>query len=399
VLTVDGGGYALVDEGLVAETEGIMTLQASGFEPQKWLFPKKKNASQVQQSKESGAGSLRKKLKPLLNYCLQFVRLNFFIPDSRIGWIKPAIRRGKQSDIDTPDIIMSSAPPYSVHFVAKALARYYQCPWVADFRDPWLENLTYNVTPRFPWVKALTSKMERTILESASAVTCTGWRLRDLYASKIAPKHSKKFSVITNGYDLEEISYQAVPLKTFTITYVGTLYSQGLSDSFFRVIQAMLSDPQFKQDFVLRLVGTVDPNAMKLVNQYIPPENLDVVGFVESGRISSFLKQEQLLLLFIYNVPFNECITLGKVFDYLQTNNPILSVGPDGDTATILNQHGEEVISCIDTNQIRGKVEQAYADWQSGSFHVGRTVQRAFTRSSQAQQFNLLFEELIGSNS
>ena len=43
-----------------------------------------------------------------------------------------------------PDVIVSSAPPWTTHLVAGCLASAFGRPWVADFRDPWV---------RSPWTR------------------------------------------------------------------------------------------------------------------------------------------------------------------------------------------------------------------------------------------------------
>ena len=61
-----------------------------------------------------------------------------FFPDSKIGWVGPAIRRGRKLlKSNDYDVIMSSSPPVSCHMVARQLSVQFDIPWVADFRDYW----------------------------------------------------------------------------------------------------------------------------------------------------------------------------------------------------------------------------------------------------------------------
>lgn len=401
VLTVDEGGYALTDTDLLASVAAIDTIKAASFEPQKYLGLSGQKKGPATRAPKTKAGEQKKKvglLKKLFNFILQFVRLNFFIPDSRVGWIKPASKRGIEwSKQQSPDIVVSSAPPYSTHFVARAIAKEMQVPWVADFRDPWLENLTYNVAPRFPWVKWLTARLEKSVLREADAVTCTGWCLKDLYASKIDTGSKHKFHVIPNGYDVDQVLSQTKRLEKFTITYIGTLYPHGLSPAFFEQLGMLLRQRQdLRETMVLRFVGTVDASIQSMIQAHIPEKNLEYVGFVSSDKVVEFLSEEQLLLLFMYDVPHNECITLGKVYDYLKTPNPILSIGPSqGDTATILADHGETVIENHDTDKINAQISHYFDRWQHGALVEDREVLDAYKRSHQAKQFSDLFVDLI----
>jgi glycosyltransferase involved in cell wall biosynthesis len=61
-----------------------------------------------------------------------------YFPDSKVGWVGPAVRRGKRlCKANNYDVVMSTSPPVSTHMVARQLSIQYDIPWVADFRDYW----------------------------------------------------------------------------------------------------------------------------------------------------------------------------------------------------------------------------------------------------------------------
>ena len=63
------------------------------------------------------------------------------LPDKDVGWLLPAVGAGLRSfSSRKPDVIFSSAPPWTTHLVAGALASALGRPWVADFRDPWVRS-------------------------------------------------------------------------------------------------------------------------------------------------------------------------------------------------------------------------------------------------------------------
>jgi hypothetical protein len=62
-------------------------------------------------------------------------------PDQQRSWIGPAARRALDQHRMTPfDVVWSTSPPESVHYVARALANV-GVPWIADFRDQWSDYL------------------------------------------------------------------------------------------------------------------------------------------------------------------------------------------------------------------------------------------------------------------
>jgi hypothetical protein len=60
------------------------------------------------------------------------------LPDRENGWLTPAVFRGWRQFRGRPaDVVYSSGPPFTAHFVGFFLSRLTRHPWVADFRDPW----------------------------------------------------------------------------------------------------------------------------------------------------------------------------------------------------------------------------------------------------------------------
>src|SRR5512140_2538291 len=59
-------------------------------------------------------------------------------PDSKVGWVAPAVRLGKRLyRQNSYRAIISTSPPISSHLVGMKLAEQLGVPWVADFRDFW----------------------------------------------------------------------------------------------------------------------------------------------------------------------------------------------------------------------------------------------------------------------
>ena len=74
----------------------------------------------------------------ILNNFLNWIRINFFIPDSRIFWVNPSVnflkKYIKDNNIKT---IITSGPPHSMHLIGLKIKDILNINWIADFRDPW----------------------------------------------------------------------------------------------------------------------------------------------------------------------------------------------------------------------------------------------------------------------
>ena len=96
-------------------------------------------------NKSTGTGGIGISSNPgKLQKAINYIRANFFIPDARKGWnpylIKEARRVLKEEKIEA---IISTGPPHSTHLAAMQLQKEFDLPWLADFRDPWV-NIFYN---------------------------------------------------------------------------------------------------------------------------------------------------------------------------------------------------------------------------------------------------------------
>jgi hypothetical protein len=76
--------------------------------------------------------------------------LNF--PDQQRSWIRPAAREALELHRRHRfDVVWSTSPPESVHYVARAVAGA-GVPWVADFRDQWSDYLLGRWDPASRWL-------------------------------------------------------------------------------------------------------------------------------------------------------------------------------------------------------------------------------------------------------
>ena len=73
-----------------------------------------------------------------------WIRGNCFIPDPRVGWVRPSVRYLKKYLREHPvDAVVTTGPPQSVHLIGLGLKKALGLHWVADFRDPWTEMFYY----------------------------------------------------------------------------------------------------------------------------------------------------------------------------------------------------------------------------------------------------------------
>ena len=143
------------------------------------------------------------------------------IPDMRADWISTAIPAGRQLIKEwKPDIIFASAPPHTGLIIASRLARACKVPWVADFRDLWVDNPYYSEPG---WRKRMDAMLERRILRRAAGLVTVS----PIWAEQLQSAPRKNAQVVFNGYAEEDFppsSPRSDRGEMLTVRYMGSIY-------------------------------------------------------------------------------------------------------------------------------------------------------------------------------
>jgi len=334
--------------------EGITVIRLPIFEP----YSAYKRFVGMKPGEKVNAGFLQEKEKPgRAEGFAVWLRGNFFIPDARRFWINPSIRFLKKYLKDNPvDAIVSTGPPHSMHLIAMQLNKTFNIPWLADFRDPWTGIDFYHQLKLTSVADKLHHKLEKKVLSSATEVTVIS---RDMM-NEFKGIFDRKYKLVTNGYDAEDIC----PLpqnqldEDFTISHIGSINPARNPVKLWKVLAKMVKQkPLFASALRIKLVGKVDIGVLKSIEESGLTPYLTRIEYMPHRDVMYEIQKSQVLLLLINNTPNAKGILTGKIFEYLGSGRPILSIGPeDGDAAVILRNadagqtadyHNEEAMKRI----------------------------------------------------
>jgi glycosyltransferase involved in cell wall biosynthesis len=332
VLTVKDGEYPNIDLSLEKEAEDldirvIKTKTSEPFALYKWMTGKKSMPSYELNKSKSG----------LLSNLSKWIRMNYFIPDARKGWIPYGVEAVRELlKKEKIDVIFSSGPPHSLHFIAKKLKEEFSVPWVADFRDPWTDLFYYDGHERSASAVRKDAEMEKEILNSADSVTAVSDGTKELLIEKVTDLDA---FVIHNGFDSDDFSgitaNRNVDGKKI-ITYVGSMAKSQVSEGFFRAVSDLVHKE--KKTIEIRFVGNVHEKALELIHEYNLENQVNRLGYIEHQEVIRKLLESDLLLLVIPNTKKSKLIITGKLYEYLKSEKPILAIAEsDGDAARIIN--------------------------------------------------------------
>ncbi len=272
---------------------------------------------------------LKKSLKPAF---LVKLKTYLFVPDNEILWFPFAVWKGwRIMRKEKPEIIYSTASPFTDHLIALILSKISKIPWVADFRDLWVDR------PNFPKNKFrlfIDRKLEKMVIKYANhIVTVTSVmaeRFKELYPIK-------NYTSITNGYDEDDfknIKVQMPSAEEFRITYTGIMNEQQNPGRIFRALSDLIKQrADIQKKIKLRIIGQLDnPGDFEnyiLLKELELDKYTEIVPYQPHNQIINEIMQSTILLLLIGDYPLNEGILTGKIFEYLRSGKPVLAVVPE----------------------------------------------------------------------
>ena len=333
VLTVDPAvaSYPQVDESLCADVPSSLKVYTTKTKEILSLYKR------VSPKREVPYGGFANEPNPtLLQKISRFIRGNFFLPDPRRGWNKYALAKARQI-IESEGIttVVTTSPPHSTQLIGLELKKQYpNINWVADLRDPWTD-IYYN-SDLYPtsWAQRRNLAYERSVLEGADKIITVSEDCKRLFAEKADV--AGKITVVPNGYDESDFEEKKLVKGEITpnyiLSYVGVLAPQHN----LLPLKALVSG---RKDILLRFVGVVSEEIQQEIKSW--GVQAEFIPYVNHKQAIAYMRASDALLLFIPNVPNNEGILTGKLFEYLASGRKILLFGPEnGDAMHLISECG-----------------------------------------------------------
>jgi glycosyltransferase involved in cell wall biosynthesis len=291
---------------------------------------------------------------------LNFAKYLLTYPDEFRGWIPfalEAIEDIRRQKLDIAAIVTTS-PPIASHLIGRRAKHILGCPWVADFRDLWTQNLGER-TPQF-----LQVGLEKRTLKAADALVTVS----DPWAARLQQRYSgKKVYSITNGFDPDDYRSPAPALTAeFSITYTGQLY-QGQRDPtvLFEVVRDLVREGSIgAADVRIRFYGVIEPWLPVLVKSYGLEQMVELNGSKPRAAVAEYQRESQILLLLPWSDPRETGHHSAKLFEYLAAGRPILAVGG---SRGVLTQSPEETrtgVHALSAAEAREFLLRSYAEFK-----------------------------------
>ncbi|MDZ4817630.1 MAG: glycosyltransferase family 4 protein [Planctomycetota bacterium] len=361
--------------------------------------------SEVRVIRAGNAGDQRGRFWQLLKRTPYFWRFesslkaNYNFPDHAGWWRHIAIRTASKMLREWPcDIIYSTSPPVTAHWVAQRLKSIFGLPWVADFRDPFLSDLATQTRTLRVRQRQL-ADFKHNVYRDADLVIANTRPNRDILVSEDGVPNERTI-VIPNGYDEADFASvsAAAPSDVFRVTFCGSAYGAYNPSTFFDALSTLIDeDPELRLEVCL--AGRVCKWAEDAIHDPRVKARLRMYGYLPHAQIPPLLAASHLLLQ--ANAAGHPYSVSGKLFEYLRSGTPILAIGENpSEVSRILDETGRgKCLPREDVSGIASHVRICYDSWRQGSWRTNMPCNdaiRCYDARVHTQQLATHLTHLVG---
>jgi glycosyltransferase involved in cell wall biosynthesis len=374
--------YPLLDEKLVADvSDKAIIVKKPIFEPYglAGIFSKKK-------TKKISSGIIpNKKKQSWVEKMLIWVRGNLFIPDARLFWIRPSVQfLSKYIQEHQIETVITTGPPHSLHLIGMELKNRHKINWVTDFRDPWTTIGYHDKLQLSNWAAKKHKQLEKQVLNSCDQIIVTSPTTKTEFEALT----SKPISVITNGYDVEQISKKPLDEK-FTLAHIGSFLSERNPRILWKALAELVKENKaFSEKLELKLIGAVSDSVLESIHEFNLERFVNHLGYVSHEVALQEQRCSQVLLLIEIDSEQTNCIIPGKLFEYLVSERPILAIGPEkADFASIIKETNTGTFFTYeDKDVLKTQILQYFEAFQLQSLQVHAIGLQKYSRRALTQE-------------
>lgn len=274
-----------------------------------------------------------KRLKPVAGLARRLSAM----PDVTAGWYPFAVHSALELCRKQKfDLIFSTVPGQTAHLVAKTVSSIYKLPWVADFRDSWLDyGRVYN-----PLEEKIANYMLKSVVARSSALTFTSLAMCELYKEQF-PEAEKKMRFIPHGIvDLPGNEPKQEHAGEYWLGYIGTLDTLRDPAPLLKALEWIsVERPEIYAKLRIKIVGSLAPQIDAQLSSSPAADRFDRIGFVSRDESVHWMKSCDSLLLLLSDIPrIGYGASASKIYDYLAVQKTIVAIAPAGNISMLIEK-------------------------------------------------------------
>lgn len=305
-----------------------------------------------------------------------------------------------------PELVWSTADPWSSNWLGMKVKQGLDLPWVADFRDPWtLCSIRGRSKPAF--TRRLERRLEERIINTADHIAFTAKRTTQLYTDQYVDMHTP-VSTIYNSYDEaafapETSVHPNCRADKLNVFFFGAFRQLSPAAPIIKVL-AKLQEQNPELSSGIQIIS----NAPLREEDQAMAERYGVSGlFYTAPRVlpeesRAYLQQADLLLLSTSELR-NEIIP-AKLWDYIAADRPMIGLTSNPEVHDLMQSHGGQAFYPKETesaakafqDKIREKLDKGYCTSMIEEKAEGTT--QPFTSRETTEQLARIFDTLVKQN-
>lgn len=329
----------------------------------------------------------------------KMIRRYLFHPDEQIGWIPFAYASaGKLIRQYNIQAVYSTSSPLSCHLIAYLINRRFQIPWVADFRDEWVENPDIVYPTRAH--RRLHLFLEKKIAENADRLMAPAPEF-----CRLLKKHPgcAPCETLYMGFDPRDRSpspggdRNTAGSGRFTLVFSGLFYGSFRPDGLLKVINSLIDRGEVPHKGVRMIF--VGANSAADLREKDRHGVCEFTGFVAHRTALRYIDSADALLLLLSDERGKNVVP-SKTFEYLAGGKPILAlIPPDGDTAGIIRCARAGMVADFgDDKAVETAFLTLYRQWQGSGepFQPDTEAVAGYNQREITRRFAELLNEMTG---
>ncbi len=220
--------------------------------------------------------------------------------------------------IEKFDVIIATGDPFVLHHYASKLSSKHQLPWIADYRDPWSENIEMG---KRPLLKIWHKWIEKKTVQTASLITTVS---SFLFSQIYGLKNNQPCLLLPNGYNpssIEGIDFSIQEKKELRIALAGSILEWHPIESYLEEFRNFIqTHPYVMVKTIFYGINKEDEVKVFLNKNWTSWQKyVEFIPKMENKKLMKELANCHLFLLFNYYSYMGT-----KIYDYLALKRPIL---------------------------------------------------------------------------
>ncbi len=316
---------------------------------------------------------------------------SLFVPDQYVAWYFTGVRKAKEIfQVENIDAIYSTSPRETSHLIGRTLHLKYKCPWIADFRDPWIEK--QHRPKRIQPLEQFEKYLQKIVLRDSDCILAAWPGI----IRSFEPDIEEKTQVLTNGFDEEDFrGIEPHVFPKFTFLYAGSLFKELSPLPMFEALDVLLrTRPKLRQRMQFVLVGRQDAFVRDTITKYELEPYVDIIPQIPHRECLQYILGADVL---IFSIPDKQWIP-SKIFEYLRAGRPILAIADqDSDAVQMIRRVNPGLcFASRDPGQIAGHISNLLQNRQISDCEIQNNRRLwEFERRQLAKQLAHTLDTLV----